>query len=180
VIRPAIVAVLLGLAVAACGSGSSGPASVPATSATPTVATDTPAVARARIEAAQCFRAHGIDIPDFTPGGGRIRAVLRIIASYPTVKVQSVSGACMASLRQAFPNAFGTDLTPSQLAERRQEALAFAQCMRAHGIAFPDPTAVGGNPAAALGALSSLDTSSPAFKAAATNCQAQTLKAAAG
>ena len=151
-----------------------------ATSPTPTVPTNTPAVARSRIQAAQCFRAHGIDIPDFTPGGGRIRAVLRIIASYPTAKVQSVTQACMASLRQAFPNALGTDLSPVQLAQRRQQALAFALCMRAHGIAYPDPTAAAANPVAALNALNSLDTSSPAFKAASTSCRAKALKPAGG
>jgi hypothetical protein len=171
VIRSAVISFSVALLAAACGaSGSKSPATA---AATPTVPTNTPAVAKARIEAAQCFRAHGINIPDFTPGGGRVRAVLRIIASYPAGKVQSVTQACMSSLRQAFPNALGTGLTPAQLAQRRHEALAFTQCMRAHGIAYPDTTA---NPAAALSQINSLDTNSPAFKTAATGCRAQVLK----
>jgi len=180
VIRSAVIAVFLTLALAACGSSGSRSTSVAATSPTPTVATNTPSVQRARVQAAQCFRGHGIDIPDFTPGAGRIRNVLRIIASYPTAKVQAVIQACMASVRQAFPNALGTNLSPGQLAQRRQQALAFAQCMRAHGIAYPDPTASAANPAAALKALNSLDTSNPAFRAASTSCRAEALKAGGG
>ncbi len=173
-----MIAGLLVLALTACGSSGSKSTSSTA-AAVPTVPTNTPQVTRARVEAAQCFRSHGIDIPDFTAGGGRIRAVLRIIAGYPTAKVQSVTQACAASIRQAFPNATGADLSPSQLAQRRQEGLAFAQCMRSRGIAYPDPMAAS-NPSAYLRAIASLDTSSPAFKAAGIACRAQVVKAGSG
>jgi hypothetical protein len=169
--------VTLALALAACGSSSgTKAASTSATGAIPTVATNTPQVAHARIEAAQCFRAHGINIPDFTPGGGRIKQTLQIIASYPASRVQAVLQACNASVRQAFPNLMGTDLTPAQLSQRRHEALAFAQCMRASGINYPDPTAAAANPAAALDEIQSLATSSPAFKTASKTCSAEALK----
>ncbi|MGO9903631.1 MAG: hypothetical protein ACLP0J_29090 [Solirubrobacteraceae bacterium] len=170
--------VLLALLLAACGSSSkSTTSSISSAGAIPVVPTDTPAVQDARLEAAKCMRAQGINIPDLTPGGGRIVAVLRIIASYPTVKVQSAEKACYSSLRQAFPNAFGTDLTPAQLAERRQQGVVFAECMRSHGINYPDPTTAAANPAAAVSQINSLDTSSPAFKAAGTTCKAEALKA---
>ncbi len=177
-IRYGVIVVLSALALAACGSSHSGSGATGATSPTPTVPTNTPAVTQARLQAAKCFRAHGINIPDFTPGGGRVRAVLRTIAGYPTAKVQSVTQACMGPLRQAFPNALGTNLTSSQLAQRRHAALAFAQCMRSHGISFPDPTTAAANPAAALNAINSLNTSSPAFQAASSICRAEALKAA--
>ncbi len=96
---------------------------------------------------------------------------------YPTVKVQSAEKACYSSLRQAFPNAFGTDLNPGQLAERRQQGVLFADCMRTHGINYPDPTTATANPAAAASQITSLDTSSPAFKAAGKTCEAEALKA---
>ncbi|MGO9899258.1 MAG: hypothetical protein ACLP0J_06125 [Solirubrobacteraceae bacterium] len=78
--------VLLALLLAACGSSiKNTTSSISSAGAILTVPTDTPAVQNARIEAAKCMRAQGINIPDLTPGGGRIAAVLRIIASYPTV-----------------------------------------------------------------------------------------------
>jgi hypothetical protein len=169
--------VLLALLLAACGSSSkSTTSSISSAGAIPTVPTDTPAVQNARLEAAKCMRAQGINIPDFTPGGGRIAAVLRIIAGYPTAKVQSAEKACYSSLRQAFPNAFGTDLTPGQLAERRQQGVVFADCMRSHGINYPDPTTAAANPAAAVSQINSLETSSPKFEAASKTCTAEALK----
>ncbi len=168
---------VLALAVAACGSSGSKSSSTSTASPTPSVPTNTPQVAQARIQAAQCFRAHGIDIPDFTPGGGRIRAVARIIAGYPAAKVQSVTQACASSIRQAFPNLTGANLSSAQLAQRRREGVAFAQCMRARGVAFPDPTSATSNPSAYLGAITSLNTSSPAYRTAAAACRAEALKA---
>lgn len=175
-IRSAFVVVTLALALAACGSSGSKSASTSTAGAVPTVPTNTPQVARARLQAAQCFRAHGIDIPDFTPGGGRIRQALQTLASYPTAKVQAVTEACASYVRQAFPNATGADLSPTQLSQRQHEALAFSQCMRSHGIAFPDPPAGGGNGTSYLRALSALGTGSPAVKSAATTCRAPALK----
>lgn len=118
------------------------------------------------------MRTQGINIPDI--GRGQILQVLRIIASYPQAKVQAAMQACASEIRQAFPNA--TSLSPAQLAQRRQQARVFAQCMRARGINFPDPTASTSNPAAYLDALSNIDLNSPAFKAAAVPCRAQALK----
>jgi hypothetical protein len=178
VIRSTLIVLAVVASVAACGSSGSGsnPTSTTAASPFPTVPTDTPAVASARLQAAKCLRAQGLDIPDFTPGNGRIRAVLRIIAGYSIVKVQAAEKACYSTLRQAFPNAFGTNLTPEQISERKHDALVFADCMRARGIDFPDPTAAAADPAAALNAINSLDTSSPALKEAAKACQAVALK----
>lgn len=171
-------AVLLALLLAACGSSSkSTTSSTSLAGGIPTVPTDTPAVQNARLEAAKCMRAQGINVPDFTPGGGRIAAVLKIIAAYPTAKVQSAEKACYSSLRQAFPNVFGTGLTPGQLAERRHQGVVFAECMRSDGINYPDPTTAAANPAAAISQINSLDTSSPAFQAAGKTCKAEALKA---
>jgi hypothetical protein len=103
-----------------------------------------------------CILAQGINIPDLTPGGGRLVNALRILASYPPAKVQAAEQACAGVIKQAFPNL--ANLTPAQVAQRRRQAIAFAQCMRARGIPFPDP----GNPAAVLKAVTSIDTNSPA------------------
>lgn len=124
------------------------------------------------------MRAQGIDIPDPTPGTGSIRAIYRIIGTYPNTKVQAALQACAASIRQAFPNL--TNVTPAQQAQRRQALVVFSQCMRAHGINFPDPSTAASNPAAYYGAIGSLPTSTAAYKAAGVICRAEALKAING
>jgi hypothetical protein len=136
------------------------------------------AVQAARVRASVCMRAQGIDIPDLRPGGGRLLNALRILASYPQAKVQAAEKACASEIKQAFPNL--ANVTPAQQALRRRQAIAFAQCMRAHGIAFPDPITALADPAAYLRAVTSIDTSSPAYKAAAPSCRAEALKAGGG
>ena len=104
--------------------------------------------------------------------------MLRILAGYPRVKIQVAETACATEIRQAFPNA--TNLTPAQRAQRLQEAVAFAACMRSHAINFPDPSTAASDPSDYYQALESLDTNSPAFTAAARACTALTLKQAGG
>lgn len=169
-------AACLALAVGACGS------SAPHSSATAAPVATTPrnldAIDEARVKASSCMRGQGINIPDIGVGRGQILQVLRIIASYPPTKVQAAMQACASDIRQAFPNA--TSLSPQQLAQRKQEARVFAQCMLAHGINFPDPSASTSNPTAYLDALSTLDLNSPAFKSAAVTCRGQALKTVGG
>jgi len=100
---------------------------------------------------------------------------VRVLAGYPQAKVQAAEAACASELKQAFPNL--ANVTPAQQAQRRREAIVFARCMRAHGIPFPDPTTAPANPSAYLKALTSIDTSSPAYKAAAPRCRGEALKA---
>ena len=59
---------------------------------------------------------------------------------------------------------------PQVAASQRRRALAFARCMRAHGVPnFPDPTLSGGGPA---GLPAGVDPQSPAFRSAARVCGA--------
>jgi hypothetical protein len=164
------------LGLPACGSSESNP-STSASAAAPAANTrNVDAIDRARIQAAVCMRAHGIEIPDFTTGRTQTLKVLQIVARYPAATVRSAAQACAASIRRAFPNA--ATLSPEQRAQRRQEALVFAECMRSHGIRYPDPTTATSNLSGYLSALSALDMNSPAYKAAAPGCRTQALKAA--
>jgi hypothetical protein len=167
-----LVSVALASVLSACGSSSS--SSSPTSAASAASSQNADAVARARVHAANCIRAQGIDIPDLTPGSGRILNALRILNSYPQAKVQAALKACATPIKQAFPDI--ASLTPQQLAQRRQEATDFAACMRSHGIAFPDPSTATSNPSGFLNALRSIDINSPAYKAAAPSCRAQALK----
>jgi len=168
------VATIVLLALAGCGGSSKPTSSTSAGAGASATGANIDAIDRARVRAAGCMRAHGINIPDFTAGRGQVLKVLQIVAQYPTVKVQAAVQACSASIRQPFPNAAA--LTPAQRAQRRQEAITFAQCMRSHGIAYPDPTTAASNLSAYINSLSSLDVNSPAYKSAAPGCRAQALK----
>jgi hypothetical protein len=64
--------------------------------------------------------------------------------------------------------------TPQQQTERLQEALAYAGCMRRHGVSrFPDPKASGdgGIEWGELGPRVGVDSDSPQFKAAEEACK---------
>lgn len=124
------------------------------------------------------MRAHGVDVPDSVATGaaGARAAAVTLLQKYSTTELQNAIGACRANLVAAFPQ---LNLTPAQLAQRRQQALAFVRCMRSHGVDLPDPTTSG----LGLGfarALSSIDTNSPTFKAANTACASFRPQRAAG
>jgi hypothetical protein len=163
----------LGLAVCACGSSNSSTTSSSAGVGAAGSAKTSDQLTEARIQASNCIRAQGINIPDLIPGGGAIIKALQVIQSYPQVKVQAAEKACQSQIRKAFPNLAA--LTPQQISQRRQQAVDFAQCMRAHGINYPDPTTAASNPAGFLTTLKSL-ASTPAYKADAPACEKQALK----
>ena len=81
---------------------------------------------------ARCMRQHGIDLPDPQFSGDNIVQRLPTRAEQNSPKFKAAQQAC----RQYLPN--GGRPTPPT-AQERQQALAFAQCMRQHGINMPDP-----------------------------------------
>jgi hypothetical protein len=133
-----VLAVALALVVTACvGScDSDGVASL--TGTTGQGATDGPEDSgggaqdqqEAQLAFARCMREHGVDFPDpvngqfqsrSSPGGQR--------------KYEAAQEACQHLLEDAVPI-----LDEQQQAELREASLAFARCMREHGIDMPDPT----------------------------------------
>lgn len=114
---------------------------------------------------ARCMRAHGVrDFPD--PNS---RGQLQLHAQPggdldPNSPIYRAAASACAALNPV------TNLSPAQRARLKAANLAYARCMRAHGIAdFPDPNAEGGIslPPSAGGDLSS---NSPAFQAAEAAC----------
>jgi hypothetical protein len=158
---------LLVTSVLAAGCGSSHSSTSNANSANS--ANSVNAANTARIGAAQCIRRHGINIPDPTPGGAWAINAFRILNGYPQSQTQAALNACAAQIHKAFPQAF--NLTPAQQAQRRQQGMAFAQCMRSRHIAIPDPPVGLGGTAAYLHQLSSIDRNSPAIRSAAATCR---------
>ena len=93
-----------------------------------------------------CMRDNGIDMPDpefaSAPGGVITKQVAGRgeeggPAFDPTNQAfKDADAECGPLLRDAI----GTiDIDPEQQAEMREQALAFSQCMRDHGVDFPDP-----------------------------------------
>jgi hypothetical protein len=163
-----LAAVAVAIGAAACGSSSESSS----TAATPgaSIAAPTDAQVKARVDLAKCLRAHGVNVPDSAATGtaGARAAVQQLLSQYSQSQIQDAVAQCHAQLIQAFPQ---LNLSPSQIAERQREALAYVQCLRAHGINLPDPVGSGLR-VGILKALSNVDVNSPAFQAATKACSA--------
>lgn len=96
----------------------------------------------AMLEYAECMRDHGIDMPDpeFEQGGGFTQIMPDGEAGGPegpSEEFQAADEACQPMLEDAMPEA--EQLSPEELAERQDQMLAMAQCMRDKGYDMPDP-----------------------------------------
>jgi hypothetical protein len=110
---------------------------------------------------AECMRAHGVEMEDPKAGqaidlGGK---------DGPTTK--KALAACRGKLGDA-----GQELSAAEGEEFKESWLAFAKCVREHGLDMADPRFVG--PGKVL--LDRTATSSPAFEAAREACQGKTLE----
>jgi hypothetical protein len=168
-------AIVVGLS--ACGSSSSGSgASSGGTSTTSASARYT-----ARLKYAECLRSHGVDVPDPTAnggpagGGGGAGAGAGAPGGGPggyrqllsTATGQAAQKAC-ASLRG---KSFGfANVSSAQRQQFQQDAVKFAECMRARNIDIPDPTSSSGGGFGIFRQLRSSESNSPAFKTALTAC----------
>ena len=134
------VAVLLLLAAATVLAGCAGAAAAPSgvvslestspdESATPSASVDPEA---AMLAFTACMREQGIDLPD--PGSGE-PTVIRVGGDgFDPEEFEAANEACRHHLRGVISEE-GPQLTP----EQEDALLAFAQCMREHGVDMPDP-----------------------------------------
>ena len=154
---PLIIATLAGLAVG-CGS-SNPPAGRVGSSGSPV---------DAAYRYARCMRGHGVaDFPDpkvsVSPGRTSI-AVMAPASSVASPRFKSAQRACQGILPGPGNQARSDQLT------RKPVFLAFAHCMRGHGIsAFPDPTAQGQITPGML-STAGIDLHSPVVQRAAFSC----------
>lgn len=84
---------------------------------------------------AQCMREHGVDMPDpqFKEGGG----FMAVEIDPQDGDFQEAEQACKHLMAGAVAEA--RDIDPERMKEMEERMLAFAECMRGHGIDFPDP-----------------------------------------
>jgi hypothetical protein len=92
----------------------------------------------AQLAFAQCMREHGVDMPDPQPGGGPQGVAIGDDGGKLTpTEMQAAMDACDQYLQAA--GSFKKDIDPAQL----DRMIAFAGCMRDHGIDMPDPNVDG-------------------------------------
>jgi hypothetical protein len=168
-----MLAVSLGLALTACGGDgdSGGVASLTDTSGESSTNEGSDDNAsekagakdqkKAALEYARCMREHGVDFPD--PVNGRLEFRNE---RGDDEKVQEAQQACQEILRDAAPA-----INEEQEAEMREAALAFAKCMREHGIDMPDPTFPEGGGTLMRMPKGSADKDDPDFQEAQKACQ---------
>jgi hypothetical protein len=155
-IRPLVAATLATALFAACGGEK--PAASGATGET--------AAKKAMLAYAKCMRAHGIDMPDPQFDGNR--TMQRGPKSVNRAKMRTADQAC-ASIRDAVKP---PELSAAKQAEFKKAALKNAQCMRDHGINFPDPTFdKSGGASIEMKRGSGLNPDSPKFKVAEKACR---------
>jgi len=94
----------------------------------------------AMLEYAECMRDHGIDMPDptFDDNGGVFQTMPEGAGPEgPSEEFDAADEACQPIIEDAMPEV--EDLSPEELAERQDQLLAMAQCMRDKGYDMPDP-----------------------------------------
>ena len=132
-----------------------------------------PAFEDAMLEYAQCMRDQGIDFPDpsMSADGGVVIGPRQGAGNGPPSEAdmqefESADEECRHILEAVEDEMPRPD--PQQEAEMRDEALAFAECMRDHGIDFPDPQFEDGG--GMTMALEGVDPEDPAFQRAQEAC----------
>ncbi|HET7119855.1 MAG TPA: hypothetical protein VFI17_01245 [Solirubrobacterales bacterium] len=133
--------------LAACGGGDSG-----SSGGSTSVSRE-----EAGLEFAKCMREHGVEMEDPKPGQN-------ITLENDDSTTRKALAACDGKLRGA-----GQELSAEEDEEFKEGWLAFSECMREEGIDLADPR-FPGNGKVLLG-IAGIDTTSPAFEAAAEACK---------
>ena len=167
--RPAtalFAALVASVAIAACGD------------ARPSGA-DAKSITKAGLKFAACVRVHGVpdfpDPPSVTAGGAETNAGTATAPSESAQVVRRAEDKC----QQYAAAAQGSVVSSAQLTKLKAGALAYAECVRAHGVpTFPDPTVETGpgghgagiTPPFGTGARAQEEARSPALQAAIKTC----------
>lgn len=159
-------ALALTIATTACSSSSDDEAAAGAGSANPD-AFDSPG--EAALAFAQCMRDEGVeDFPDPQIDGGRVQISPGGIDP-DDPDVQAAQETCSPLLEQGGD----VEIDEERSAEVQAAALAFAECMRSHGIDFPDPQVDGGRVLIGGGPGAEFDPNSVEFQDALAACEAE-------
>ena len=158
------------LVAAACGSGGPTVASLGSQASKSTSTTTAASKHTSALAYSECMRSHGIgDFPDPNSQGQIALSAgpgSDLDPNNPTF--QAAQNACQSLM----PN--GGKPSAAQIAQAKQNALKFSQCMRSHGVKdFPDPTFSNGGAGikiSAGGQSSDLNPDNPTFQSAQQAC----------
>ena len=176
-IASAATALLLSLIVSATAAAQVATLSDPASEPEPTAAPVAEELAgeEALLEFAACMREAGIDMddPQFGSGGGRFGfgpgADGEAAFDPQSSEFQDAMSAC-----DGFLEALRPDLDAEEQAERTEQQLAVAVCMREQGWDLPDPSSEGAFRAALQRIVAAgIELSDPAFQEDISDCQAE-------
>ena len=172
-------AVVLVLLVTACGQGSDDPdavASLGDAEAGAGEEADADTAAKsfedAMLDFAECMREQGIDMPDpSTRSGGGSSEMVVVDPGVGDGGVDLDEEQFSAAEKQCGHLMEGVmpDLSPEEMDRMQDEMLAFARCMRDHGIDMPDPEADGSMTMGIGG--DGIDLHDPDFQAAEKECR---------
>lgn len=137
------------VALAGCGSGNPAREVASLAKAKPKSAAAAPKkkageqdVADAMRKYARCMREHGIDMPDPQISSNGKGGIVRIGSAGGTApakgKLEAAEKKCQPLMDGVVENG-PRKLDPAQEAKMHDQALAFAKCMRDHGVNMPDP-----------------------------------------
>jgi hypothetical protein len=156
-----LAVVALPLLAAGCGSSGGTPQVASLTTGSSTTTSTKPIVPRGGsfVRFVTCMQQHGVQA-QLGPGGRGVS----ISGSPNGPSIDGAQTACKKYLPGGGPPA----LTPAQVAERAKAMLAFAKCMRKHGVPnFPDPNGQGEFNLSSLGLIKA----APALHGAGSACQ---------
>jgi hypothetical protein len=176
-LAPFLGALALMLAVAGCGDDGDDPNGVASLSGANKPTTTTSAgpankgdAQNAALEFARCMRQHGIDMPDPKISGNRITQEFKASPGSKGPDDPKFKAAQQACNKYLPSGGQPPKLNPQE----RQQLVAFARCMREHGIDVPDPGPDGGIVAKRSGGNgrnAPEPEDDPEFKAAEQACQ---------
>jgi hypothetical protein len=152
-IATAAVLAASAMGVVACGGGGGG-------------GTSTTAARDAAVKYSQCMRQHGVaNFPDPQPDGGML------LKAGPGTGINPESPqfkAAQKACQKLSPKA-GAHFDRARAQQMQEAALKFAQCMRSHGVDFPDPKFEDGGAKMTFGGPG-INPNDPKFKAAQQAC----------
>jgi hypothetical protein len=125
--------VALGLSMAACSAGSNGSGVASVSSYAPAGQTSHVSGKPSTLAYAKCMQSHGIkNFPEPNSSGQLTVTPGESLPDFNSPKYKAAAKACV-SLHSA-------GVTPAQQAVQLQKDIAYAKCMRSHGVTnFPDP-----------------------------------------
>jgi len=128
----------------------------------------------AMVDFARCMREHGVNVADpQTSGGGAGGGgvMIEIGDGIDPEEMEAAQEACQPLMADAIGDFEPPD--PEELERMQEQMLAFAKCMREHGIDFPDPVFSGDGASIQISGEAAIGSDGEGMTEAQEACQAE-------